>query len=340
MELSDRQMQILSAVVRNYILSGVPVGSRTLARSADIGVSAATIRNEMADLEEIGLLEHPYTSSGRIPSDAGYRVYVDNLMPKVLPDVLAVERIEAEIDQRVHEKELLIRGLAETLSEVTSYTTIISGPYVNSSALRELMLVPANENTVVILIVTDNGLTTHKTLHLPAAMTAEEIGFINRVLNDAFKGRYLTEISDDEVDRLLWRIRSHLNREDLALKSLIHKVIRTKANPVISDGLLSVLSQPEFRTGDRHLELLEALQAKENLIQLLDTGPDSAVNVVIGQELNDEKMKECSIVKVPYFLDNRLAGVIGILGPRRMTYSRVIALLNYVSQRVEDILQE
>ncbi len=340
MDLSNRQMQILQAVVKSYILSGVPVGSRTLARHADIGVSAATIRNEMADLEEIGLLEHPYTSSGRIPSDAGYRVYVDNLMPQVSPDVLAVARIEAEIDQRVHEKEQLIRNLADTLSEVTSYTTIISGPYVNACALREIMLVPANENTLVVLIVTDNGLTTHKTIRLPSAMSVEEVGFINRVLNESLRGKYLNELSDADIERVLWRISNHLNREDLAMKQLMERVIHTDPKAVVSDGLLSVLSQPEFRTGDRHLDLLEAINSKGNLLSLLAIGLNTHVNVVIGQELNDEKMSACSIVKVPYYLDNRLAGVIGVLGPKRMAYSRVIALLNYVSQRFEDILQE
>jgi heat-inducible transcriptional repressor len=339
MFLSPRQLQIMQAIVQYYIESGVPVGSRTITKHFNLGVSPATVRNEMADLEDMGLLEQPHVSAGRVPSDLGYRVYVDSLTPKRKPDVVSVSRFESEIEQRIVEKEQLLINIAETLSELTSYATIVSGPYIKACKLKEFALIPISEKSVIALVVTDNGLTTNKTLHLPNAMLAEDIGYINRILNEKLKGRCLHDIKDAEIKQLVWMMSEHINNEDLSLKSLIKQVVGVHKTPIVADGIINVLNQPEFKMDNKYLQLIEALNAQDILAELLSSETTSALNIAIGKEITNEKMQECSIVKVPYLINDHIAGVIGVLGPKRMTYARVISLLEYVSSRIEDILQ-
>ena len=339
MFLSPRQLQIMQAVVQYYIESGVPVGSRTITKHFNLGVSPATVRNEMADLEEMGLLIQPHVSAGRIPSDLGYRVYVNSLNTKQKPDVLSVSRFETEIKQRIVEKQQLLINIAETLSELTSYATLVSGPYIKACRLKEFALIPVSEKSVVALVVTDNGLTTNKTLHLPNEMLAEDIGFINRVLNEKLKGRCLNDITISEIEQLVSMISEHINNEDISLMSLIKQVVDVHRTPIVADGIINVLNQPEFKADNKYLQLVEALNAQDILAELLSSENINTLNISIGKEITNEKMQECSIVKVPYLINDHIAGVIGVLGPKRMTYSRVISLLEYVSRRIEDILQ-
>ena len=340
MQLSPRQLQILQAVVKSYIESGVPVGSRTIAKQFNLGVSPATVRNEMSDLEEMGFLEQPHISAGRIPSDTGYRLYVDTLNPKLKPDIRSISRIENEIDERILEKEQLVLSIAEALAELTSYATIVSGPYINACLLREFALVPISEKKVVAIAVTDNGLSTSKVLRLPKAMSAENIGYINRVLNDKLKGKCLRDIKNSDTEYLMWSINEHINSEDLALKAFINQVFDMHITPIVADGIINVLNQPEFRIDNKYLQLFEALNAQDILAELLATQTTKNIDISIGKEINNEIMQECSIVKIPYTINSHIAGVIGVLGPRRMTYARVISLLEYVSSRIEEILQD
>jgi heat-inducible transcriptional repressor len=340
MFLSPRQLQIMQAVVKFYIESGVPVGSRTITKHFNLGVSPATVRNEMADLEEMGLLIQPHVSAGRIPSDLGYRVYVNSLNTKQKPDIESVSRFETEIEQRIVEKEQLLINIAETLSQLTSYATIVSGPYIKACRLKEFALIPVSEKDVIALVVTDNGLTTNKTLHLPNEILAEDIGYINRVLNARLKGRCLNDIKSSEIRQLVSMISEHINNEDLSLMSLVKQVVDVHKTPIVADGIINVLSQPEFKTENKYLQLVEALNAQDILAELLSSENMSTLNISIGKEITNVKMQECSIIKVPYLINDHIAGVIGVLGPKRMTYARVISLLEYVSRRIEDILQD
>jgi heat-inducible transcriptional repressor len=339
--LSKRKLQVLRAIVQSYVESGNPVGSRTLTKGFDLGVSAATIRNEMADLEDLGLLEQPHTSAGRIPSDKGYRLYVDSLMPKKNIETKDIFRIEKEIESMILDKERLVANLADALAELTSYATIFSGPSVGACKLQEFSLIPINERTVIVVLIADNGLSSNKTIHLPEPLSIEEINFINRILNFGFKGRYLGEIKESEKEKILFTISSYLTNENLHLKNVIDQMIAFHNSPSITSSAANVVSQPEFKSGEKYLELLQVLTTKEHLLRLLNNDEDfDDVQVQIGNEIDIKNMQECSIVRVSYFIDDRVAGALGVIGPKRMDYSKVVSLLAYTSERLKDVLQE
>ena len=341
--LSKRKLQVLKAVVQSYVESGSPVGSRTLTKEYNLGVSAATIRNEMAELEDLGFLEQPYTSAGRIPSDKGYRLYVDSLMPKNKIKRNEVKRIENEIDKVILDKEKLVANIADALAELTSYATIFSGPNVGACKLQEFSIIPINENTIIVVLIADNGMSSNKTIHLPQPLSQEEIHFINRILNYGFKGRYLGEIKEEEKEKILETISSYLTRENIHLKNILDQMIAIHNAPSITNSAVNVVSQPEFRMGEKYLELLQVLTTKEHLLNILNPvnfAKKDNLQIVIGKEIDIDNMEDCSIVKVSYTIDNRIAGALGVIGPKRMDYSKVVALLNYTSDRLKDALKE
>lgn len=340
--LSERKLKVLKAVIHSYVDSGNPVGSRTLTKEYDLGVSAATIRNEMADLEDLGLLEQPYVSAGRVPSDSGYRLYVDSLMPEMNLSVREVARIEKEIDKMIMDKEKLVANLADALGELTSYAAIFSGPSFEACKLQEFSIIPINEKTIIVILIADNGLSTNKTIHLPDPITIEEIQFINKVLNYGFKGRYLGEIKEEEKKRILETISSYLTSKNIELKSILDQIIDIHNSPSITSSSVNVVSQPEFRMGEKYLNLLQILTTKEHLINILDPlrfSNNGKIQVVIGNEIDIANMQECSIVRVSYTIDDRIAGALGVIGPKRMDYSKVVSLLKYTSERLKEILE-
>ncbi len=341
--LSKRKLQVLKAVIQSYVESGNPVGSRTLTKGYDLGVSAATIRNEMADLEDLGLLEQPYTSAGRVPSDKGYRLYVDSLMPKMNVKNSEVRRIEEEIDTMILDKEKLVANIADALAEITSYATIFSGPNVGACKLQEFSIISINERTIIVVLIADNGLSSNKTIHLPEPLSQEEIQFINKILNYGFRGRYLSEIKEEEKGKILQTISSYLTRENIQLKNILDQMIAIHNAPSITNSAVNVVSQPEFKIGEKYLELLQILTTKENLLNILNPvsfSKNDKIEIVIGNEIDIENMQDCSIVRVSYTINNRIAGALGVIGPKRMDYSKVVSLLNYTSERLKEVLKE
>ncbi|MFP4456856.1 MAG: heat-inducible transcriptional repressor HrcA [Clostridia bacterium] len=341
--LSRRKLQVLKAVIQSYVDSGNPVGSRTLTKEHDLGVSAATIRNEMADLEDLGLLEQPYTSAGRVPSDKGYRLYVDSLMPKMNVKNSEAKRIEDEINTMILDKEKLVANIADALAEITSYATIFSGPNVGACKLQEFSIIPINERTIIVVLIADNGLSSNKTIHLPEPLSQEEIQFINKILNYGFKGRYLGEIKEEEKEKILQTISAYLTSENIQLKNILDQMIAIHNAPSITNSAVNVVSQPEFKMGEKYLDLLQVLTTKEHLLNILNPvnfDKQDQIQIVIGNEIDIENMQDCSIVKVSYTINNRIAGALGVIGPKRMDYSKIVALLNYTSERLKEVFKE
>ncbi len=339
--LSPRKQQVLKAVIQAYVVDGLPVGSRTLSKDSDLGVSPATIRNEMADLEDLGLLTQPHTSAGRVPTDKGYRLFVDNLMSVAVLDAEDIEKIEFGIKKMISDKERMVSTLAEIIAEMTHYATIFSGPDVAAWKLHEFTILPINEMTVLAVMIVNNGLTAQRTIRLSQPLRVEELEFINRILNYGFKGKYLNEVSLHERQLILDTISSYLICEHSELKSIIDQMLDIDIKTGITNHAINMAFHPEFMEGDRYLRLLQTLSTEELLMDLLNIPGDvtDQLQILIGSEMDNEAMQECSIVRVNYFVDDRPAGTIGVIGPKRMYYSKVAALLNYVAKRLQESLK-
>ncbi len=339
MDMNERKVKILEAIIRDYIQTGDPVGSRTLSKKYDLGVSSATIRNEMADLEELGLILQPHTSAGRIPSDKGYRLYVDNLMQKthLHPEM---ERIIVEmIQEKVNRIDTLIEETAKLISMLTNYATIASTPTISQARIKHLQLVPVDERNVACVIVTDTNSVKNHIIRTPKALDNQLCTVLSNILNEGLKGVTLKDIS---LDKIKLSIEKKLNEySDIAEDVLqaIHDTLEEDAVPdIFIRGATNILDFQDFNDKDKTREILKLLEEKPYLIELLDNSPSNAIAIRIGEENIFTPMKDCSVVTTSYTVGPYTLGNIGIIGPTRMDYGQVVSVLEYVSKYITSML--
>ncbi len=339
MTLDVRKRLVLQAVVESYVSTAEPVGSRTVARKYQLGVSPATIRNEMADLEEMGYLEQPHTSAGRVPSDKGYRFYVDRLMrnQQVAPDV--AQKIREIYKRRTKELEALIQITAKLLSETTDYMALVLGPRRERSFLRFLRMIPVGGGRVLLALVTDTGFVENRWLHFQEEVDELELERISDTLN-----RYLQGVALDEMGYgLLRTIDVELSRSRYILTQIM-ELLEDETDPadeerVYLGGTVKILNQPEFKDIDKLKELLGLLENEEDVYELLNSiDVDDEVTVTIGNENRREEIRECSLVTGTYRIGNHIVGKIAVLGPRRMEYAKVVSVVDYVTRNLSEIL--
>lgn len=335
--LTDRQRLILSTIIDNYINSAEPVGSRTISKRDGIGFSSATIRNEMADLEELGYLEQPHTSAGRVPSTKGYRFYVDNLMqPRDISeqDVVNIKQIFAE---RISQMEQAIESTANILSQITNYTAIVLGPEMFEHRLKQIQIVPLNEVQAVAIIVTHTGRVENKLLDLPKGVHPSEIEKLVNILNHKLTDVPLWQLRQRIYQEIAGEMKRFTEQYEEMLSMLDQTFISDETDRVYLRGATKIMNQPEFRDVDKVKDIMELFEQSDQLIRML-TGPSDGVAVKIGQENDMDAIKECSIVTTPYFLGGKPVGVVGILGPTRMEYDKVISVLDYLSRGLSQML--
>ncbi|PHV71511.1 HrcA family transcriptional regulator [Sporanaerobium hydrogeniformans] len=339
MDMNERKVRILEAIIRDYIQTGDPVGSRTISKKYDLGISSATIRNEMADLEELGFIMQPHTSAGRIPSDKGYRLYVDNLMQRtrLQPEM---ERIIVEmIKEKVTRMDTLIEETAKLISMLTNYATIASTPTMSQTKVKHLQLVPVDERSVACVIVTDTNSVKNHILRTPKALDMNLCTVLSNILNDSLKGVTLSEIS---LDKIRLSIEEKLREYSGIAESIlgaIHHILKEEAIPdVFIRGATNILDFQEFTDKDKTREIFKLLEEKPYLMELLDNSPSNQVNIRIGEENIFTPMKDCSIVTTSYTIGPYTLGNIGIIGPTRMDYGQVVSVLEYVSHYITSML--
>lgn len=339
--MDERKKQILQAVIRDYVDVGEPVGSRTIAKKYDLGVSPATIRNEMSDLEEMGFICQPHTSAGRIPSDKGYRYYVDHLIEpeeKLLSDEeqQAVGEFFASCEA---EAEQLFQQSCRLLSRMTNYTTMLMRTKAPGTVLERLKLVRLQENQFLVILITDDGKIHNKVLNLAVDFSDAELAEAERILQDRLLGRSLSEVGGallSEITRHLLQQQSALRQALAMLQDLVLDSRANHKNDLLIQGTLNLLKQPEFQDVDTVRELFSALEANEVVkdLLLLASQQRQGTVVYIGNELNRQGMSACSMVTAPYYVNGEMIGRIGVLGPTRMPYPKVIALVEQVSREV------
>lgn len=329
--LSERQRMILSAIVDDYIRSAEPVGSRSISKRGDVSFSPATIRNEMADLEELGLLEQPHTSAGRIPSIKGYRYYVDHLIRLGGIGEQDMMKIRAFFAEKMNLWEEVVGHAATILSQLTNYTSIVLGPEMFNTTLKHFQLVPINESSAVAIIVTNTGHVEHRTVSIPEGIGMDDIQKIVNLLNDKLSGVPFIKVKSvlhSEIGEELGRFVDRCEQ----ILDMLEKTLADDAEPkVFLSGATNIMTQPEFKDVDKVKSILDMLEETPKLMQLFQAVPEG-IQVRIGTENPVEAINQCSLITATYSYEGQSLGTIGILGPTRMEYGKVISLLDYLSK--------
>lgn len=337
--LTERQRHILSAIVDDYIRSAEPVGSRSISKRGSVGFSPATIRNEMSDLEEMGYLEQPHTSAGRIPSHKGYRYYVDHLMHYNQLPSQDVDMLKQFFAEKMQEMERTIQHVAQILSQLTNYTSIVMGPEMLGTTMKHLQIVPINERTAVAIIVTNTGQVENKTVTIPEGIPMSEIEKFVNLLNARLKNVPLLHFKSKLYTEIASELSSYVSGYEELLLMLDHVMDRGDEERIFLGGTTNMLTQPEFKDVDKVKSILDLLAEGPKLVQLFaGTGETDGVQVRIGSENKLEAVNDCSLITASYSMDGQLLGTIGILGPTRMDYAKVIKLLDHLTKDLNQLM--
>lgn len=336
--LTERQRLILKAIVDDYIRSAEPVGSRSISKRDDIGFSPATIRNEMSDLEELGYLEQPHTSAGRVPSTLGYRYYVDHLLKQQDNDIeIDKAKIHSFLFEELNRMEQVIQHAALALSNLTNYTSILLGPELFSNALQHFGIVPLNDHSAVAIIVTNTGHVENRTINLPAGLSMDQLQQVSNILNAKLAGVPLIQLKAklySEVSQELERYVGHFE----GLVQVIDEALKAgDEHRVYLSGTTNMLIQPEFKDVDKVKTILDMLEETPTIMKLFSSLPQG-IQVRIGSENDHKAITDCSLITATYALDGKVLGTIGILGPTRMEYGKVIRYLDLVSKDMSTIM--
>lgn len=324
--LTDRQLLILQVIVDDFIASAQPVGSRQISKKEEITFSPATIRNEMADLEELGFIEKTHTSSGRVPSEKGYRFYVDHLLKPQIITSEDIYRIQSVFKGHLLETEQVIRKSANILSELTSYTAIILGPDVQRHRVKRFSIVPLTSDTAVAIIVTDNGHVENRLFELPKDFTASDIEKMVNILNERLVGVPLVEIHNKLEREAMEILRQHVGSVDSLVQSLTNATVGQGEGKIFYGGKTNMLNQPEFHDFNK-IRMLMELMDKTSQVQSLFQPNEAGIHIRIGSENNHLAMEDCSVIAASFSFGFEQHGSIAIIGPKRMDYRRVVALL-------------
>ncbi|MDD9147601.1 MULTISPECIES: heat-inducible transcriptional repressor HrcA [unclassified Sporolactobacillus] len=337
--LTERQLFLLQLLVNDYILSAEPVGSRSIAKRDDVHYSPATIRNELADLEEMGYLEKTHMSSGRVPSEKGYRFYVDHLLSPIMLTDKEMSDIRRVYHQQFTETEQLIRVTARLLSEFTNYTAIMLGPELLETKLRHIELIKLSEEQGVIIIVTDTGHVENKLVSFPEGVNTEDIEKIVNILNEKLNMVPLYQLQsrlDTEIrDVLKQNVSSYERVMDLLSEGL------TISDPekIFYSGRSKMLAQPEFQNVDRIISLFNVFEGKEIVRELMSM-PSEGLQIRIGGENKLVGIKDCSLITTTYSAGGEHLGTVAVIGPTRMAYPRVVTLIDVLSKILTKSLSE
>jgi heat-inducible transcriptional repressor len=334
--LSDREKSILRYIVQQFILTASPVGSRNISKHYDIGLSPATIRNIMADLEENGFLDHPHTSAGRIPTDLGYRMYVDSLMDPPILKREEIEKIEARIDPQVSESNKLIELTAYILGELTNQLACITLPSLDKAILQKIQLISLLSNRLLVVVSVSSGLVRTITLEISSEIKEKSLKSIEAILNERLSGLNFSEIRTTFKERLKDYNRDELKPVIRVFLDSVNKVFANmpETNKAIISGAANVVKHPEFEDHQNFQGIIELMEDKDVIIHLMnkqDRVGVKPVNIKIGSENIDHKFTDFSLITKEYKL-GEATGTVGIIGPKRMEYSRIIAAVTYVAE--------
>lgn len=346
MEMGERKKKILSSVVSEYITSAEPVGSRNIANKYNLGLSSATIRNEMADLEDMGYLEQPHTSAGRVPSDKGYRLYVNELMNDYELSVSDLKVIKSMMELRMGQLDKLITSAARVLSELTNYTAIFTAPEIKKGAIKTIELVPIDTSSMLIILVTNEGIMKNKRVLLPKDISPEFITRFSNLLKEKLAGLTIEEISVGKIQEI--KMAMQTNFEILfPILDFITDIIDDvqKEAEVYLSGTTNIFNHPEYSDIGKAREFLELLDNKPIIKKAIsedskDNSRKNSISIKIGGENEIDALKNKSIITADYYIGDKVAGKLGVIGPTRMDYAKAVKRIERISSYMNKILAE
>lgn len=341
MQLDDRKMKILQAIIRNYLETGEPVGSRTISKYSDLNLSSATIRNEMSDLEEMGYIVQPHTSAGRIPSDMGYRLYVDQMMEEKEREVTEMKEL---MIQKADRMESLLQQVAKVLATNTNYATMISTPQYHRSKVKFIQLTEVDETQILAVIVVEGNIVRNKIINVDEPLDKEKILKLNILLNSQLNGLTLEEINLGLIAHLKEQAGIHSGLVSDVLDAVAEAVSLDDDLEIYTSGTTNIFKYPELADSVKASELLSAFEEKQELTDLvhetLANADEHGIQVYIGSESPVSTMKDCSVVTATYELGEGMQGTIGIIGPKRMDYEKVVSTLKTLMVQLDAIYKK
>ena len=341
-QLDGRKIIILKAIIKTYLETGEPVGSRTISKYTDLNLSSATIRNEMSDLEEMGYIMQPHTSAGRIPSDKGYRFYVNTILQEKEDEFTEIKDL---MIKRVDRVESMLKQVAKLLAQNTNYAAMISAPQYHHNKLKFIQLSKVDEGKLLVVIVVEGNIIKNTIIPIRSELSDEGILNLNILLNNALNGLSIEEINLEVISRLKTQAGTHSEVVDRVL-SEVAAAIRADDEDlqIYTSGATNIFKYPELSDGEKASQLIGALEQKELLQELVDdvnsSESSSGIQVYIGDEAPVQTMKDCSIVTANYELGEGLRGTIGIIGPKRMDYEKVLNTLRNLMTQLDTILKK
>lgn len=341
-QLDGRKVTILKAIIKTYLETGEPVGSRTISKYTDLNLSSATIRNEMSDLEELGYIVQPHTSAGRIPSDKGYRFYVDQIMQEKEEEFTEIKELMLK---RVDRVELLLKQMARILAQNTNYAALISAPQYHRNKLKFIQLSRVDDGKLLVVIVVEGNMIKNTMIPISQQLSDEGLLNLNILLNNALNGLTIEEINLDVISRLKEQAGIHSEVVDRVLNE-VAEAIRADDDDlqIYTSGATNIFKYPELSDGEMASRLIGTLEQKELLQELVDdvnsSESSSGIQVYIGEEAPVQTMRDCSIVTANYELGEGLRGTIGIIGPKRMDYEKVLNTLRNLMTQLDSILKK
>ncbi|MBP3663955.1 MAG: heat-inducible transcription repressor HrcA [Tyzzerella sp.] len=340
-ELSERKQKILHAIIKNYLDTGEPVGSRTISKYTDLNLSSATIRNEMADLEELGYIMQPHTSAGRIPSDKGYRWYVDTLMNEKVQEV---EEMKEQMLEKADKMEQLLKQAAKVLANNTNYTSMISAPVYNRNKVKFIQLSQVDEEQLIVVVVMEGNIVKNQIVTLEEPLSNEALLKLNMLLNTTLTGMALEEINLGLVARLKEQAGIYSDVLGNVIDAVAKLIQVNDDMEIYTSGTTNIFKYPELSDKESAQDIISAFEEKQQLAALvsktMSQSENKDIQVYIGNETNVEKMKDCSVVTATYELGEGLQGTIGIIGPKRMDYEHVMKTLKTLMAELDDIFHK
>ncbi|RKD28043.1 heat-inducible transcription repressor HrcA [Caminicella sporogenes] len=339
MTLVDRKLKILQAIIDDFITTAQPVGSRTIAKKYNLGISSATIRNEMSDLEELGYLVQPHTSAGRIPSDLGYRLYVDVLMKHY--ELAAKQKliIKQLLLDEINKIEDLVQQASKVLSHITNLTSLSLSPQFRKSKLKNIKLVKVDSDKVLLILVSNTGIVKNVLLRIKEA-SQDVLDRISNLLQHQLKGFSIDELSDDVILNLKNEIVEYGNTIESLVLTLKNTLKEIDDREIYLDGLAHIFNLPEYTDINKAKQFISTIEKKDLLYEALKDNYEEDITIKIGRENNLEEIKDCSLITATYKLNGKVIGKIGVIGPTRMNYARIIPVMEYITKILTDILNK
>ena len=339
MGLDERKFLILQAIIDDYITTAMPVGSRTISRKAGVGFSPATIRNEMSDLEELGYLAQPHTSAGRVPSNKAYRLYVDKLLKAGQLSPEERKKIAEHMDTRTRQVETVIRRAANVLSDATKYTSVVLAPHIASLRIRHVQIVPVAAGVALLIVVTSAGIVKDAVIHIPEGLTADHLYGISRMLTERLSGQPVESARQifAEIIRDMGNERRLLAE---AMQVIEESIAAVDDRDVYVGGSANLLNYPEYSDVDKARNFLAVLESRDTLRRVMGAGQGMEITIRIGPENGVPELEDCSVLTASYRMGDQSTGTLGIIGPTRMNYGRVVTVLGFMGRVISQMLSD